>query len=164
MHKSVLPWLLISLFWSTYATCAAEKADLVEVYKSDRLLILSRNGREIGRFPIALGGEPKGHKRQEGDQRTPEGNYLLDFKKSDSAYYKAIHISYPNAHDIGQARSKGVSPGGSIMIHGQKNGFGWLGWIMQFFDWTQGCIAVTNSEMDHIWRAVDAGTPIHIYP
>jgi murein L,D-transpeptidase YafK len=103
-----------------------------------------------------------GHKQQEGDERTPEGKYLLDYKKDDSAFYKAIHISYPNQNDIENAKKRGVSPGGLIMIHGQRNGLGWLSFASQFFNWTNGCIAVTNSEMEEIWLAVDAGTPIEI--
>jgi murein L,D-transpeptidase YafK len=85
-------------------------------------------------------------------------------KKKDSAFYKAIHISYPNAEDRQRARGAGVSPGGFIMIHGQKNGWGGLAWITQRFNWTDGCIAVTNSDMDEIWDRVDVGTPIEIKP
>jgi murein L,D-transpeptidase YafK len=143
---------------------ASEKADQVVVDKSERVMTLLRNGQEIGRFPISLGGDPEGPKHQEGDQRTPEGRYVLDYKKSDSAYYKAIHISYPNAEDVAYAEKMKLAPGGQIMIHGQKNGFGWLGVVMQHFDWTAGCIAVTNRDMDRIWEAVEAGTPIEIKP
>ena len=113
---------------------------------------------------MAFGDNPVGHKQQEGDERTPEGKYILDYKKDDSSFYKAIHISYPNKDDIESAKKKGVSPGGFIMIHGQKNGYGWAAWITQYFNWTDGCIAVTNSEMDEIWEAVDIGTPIEIKP
>ena len=121
-------------------------------------------GEAIKTYRVALGGSPVGHKRQEGDQKTPEGHYLLDYKKPDSAYYKAIHISYPNAADKTQALERGLSPGGQIMIHGQKNGFGWLGLVTQQIDWTNGCIAVTDSDMEEIWQAVDPGTPIQINP
>ncbi|MCF6364513.1 MAG: L,D-transpeptidase family protein, partial [Gammaproteobacteria bacterium] len=96
--------------------------------------------------------------------RTPEGKYILDYKKSDSSFYKAIHISYPNETDKRRARMNGVSPGGQIMIHGQKNGQGSLSWLAQKFNWTDGCIAVTNAEMDEIWELVKAGTPIEIFP
>ena len=146
------------------AAHSAQKADLVVVNKSERKLMLMQNGEELRSYRIALGGDPVGHKRQEGDQKTPEGWYVLDYKKPDSSFYKAIHISYPNAADKAQARRRGVSPGGLIMIHGQKNGFGWLGSISQQTDWTDGCIAVKNSEMEEIWQMVDVGTPIQINP
>lgn len=139
-------------------------ADLVIVNKSKHTLHLSKNGTIYKTYHISLGGNPVGHKVQEGDQKTPEGNYTLDYKKSDSAFYKAIHISYPNKIDKLAAEQLGVSPGGFIMIHGQKNGLGWLSMISQRFDWTNGCIAVNNSDMDEIWDAVDKNTPIEIQP
>jgi len=127
------------------------------------MLLLSEK-KVVKKYQIALGANPKGHKQQEGDERTPEGKYILDYKKSDSSFYKAIHISYPNKNDREKARKLGVSPGGSIMIHGQKNGLGWLSWISQGFNWTDGCIAVTNKEMDEIWSLVKVGTVIEIQP
>lgn len=141
-----------------------QKADMVFVKKLERKLYLIQNGKPFREYKIALGGNPTGHKQQEGDQRTPEGKYVLDYKKSDSAFYKAIHISYPNEKDKMDARKLGVSPGGAIMIHGQKNGYSWLNLISQSFDWTLGCIAVKNAEMDEIWGFVKVGTPIVIEP
>src|SRR5690606_20762564 len=96
---------------------------------------------------IALGGNPVGHKQQEGDQRTPEGRYVLDYRKPDSAYFRALHVSYPNAADAAAAKARGVSPGGLIMIHGQRNGFGWAAAATQRVDWTDGCIALSNEDM-----------------
>lgn len=101
---------------------------------------------------------------QEGDSKTPEGIYKLDFKKSDSAFHKAFHISYPNSNDIAKAKAGGVNPGGSIMIHGQKNGLGWLSFASQHFDWTNGCIALTNSEIDVMWEIVKVDTIVEILP
>ena len=141
-----------------------EKADKVLVVKSEFTLYLMKNKKIIGEFKATFGANPEGHKYQEGDERTPEGNYILDYKKSDSAFYKAIHISYPNKEDNKRAKEAGVNPGGSIMIHGQKNGLGWLSWISQNFNWTDGCIAVSNSAMNEIWEAVNVGTPIEIKP
>jgi murein L,D-transpeptidase YafK len=164
MRKKMKRIILIALLAFMATTHATQKADMVVVNKESRELMLMRNGSILKSYRIALGGNPKGHKTQEGDQKTPEGKYWLDYKKQDSAFYKAIHISYPNAEDKAQAEKTGVSPGGFIMIHGQKNGFGWFGSIMQYFDWTDGCIAVKNSEMEEIWEAVDAGTPIQINP
>lgn len=138
--------------------------DFVLVKKSENKLYLVTNGKPIREYRAAFGASPKGHKQQEGDERTPEGMYTLDYKKKDSSYHKAIHISYPDAKDIARAEVAGVDPGGLIMIHGQPNGLGWLGWVTQRFNWTDGCIAVTNSEMDEIWKLVKVGTRIEIKP
>jgi len=143
---------------------SGQKVDRVVVNKADRELQLVCNDQVIRKYKISLGGNPAGHKQQEGDQHTPEGLYTLDYRNADSKFYKSIHISYPNAKDKATAKKKSVHPGGSIMIHGQKNGFGWLGIVMQLFDWTDGCIAVTDKEMDEIWSLVDIGTPIQINP
>ncbi len=140
------------------------KADFVLVDKSEAKLFLMKDGEILKEYHIAMGASPKGHKQQEGDERTPEGQYILDYKKADSDYHKAIHISYPNEADKMRAEKEGVNAGGSIMIHGQRDGFGWLSFITQWFNWTNGCIAVTNKEMDEIWQAVDTGTPIEIRP
>ncbi len=137
---------------------------MVRVVKSESKLYLIKSGKIIKEYHVAFGANPKGHKQQEGDERTPEGKYILDYKKSDSSFYKSIHISYPNEQDKIRAKEAGVDPGGLIMIHGQKNGLGFLGFITQRLNWTDGCIAVTNSEMDEIWQAVDVGTPIEIKP
>ncbi|QQS43195.1 MAG: L,D-transpeptidase family protein [Acidobacteriota bacterium] len=140
------------------------KADRVVVRKSERSLVLYR-GREVLReYGIALGDAPKGHKQQEGDERTPEGEYVLDWRNENSSFYKSIRVSYPNEQDKARAKERGVSPGGLIMIHGQRNYFGWLWPLTQRIDWTDGCIAVTNTEMEEIWRSVEVGTPITIEP
>lgn len=146
------------------ASGAEPSADLVRVEKANKRLYLINAGKVVREFKVALGGNPTGHKQQEGDQRTPEGRYLLDFKKVDSGYYRAIHISYPNAADSERARKRGVNPGGAIMIHGQMNGFGWLGSLTQRHNWTDGCIALSNDDMEQVWKLVDIGTPIEIVP
>lgn len=140
------------------------KAQKVLVIKSERKLYLLRHGKPYREYHIALGKNPVGPKRREHDLKTPEGNYTLDFKKADSDYYRAIHVSYPSPADTARAKRMGVDPGGAIMIHGQPNWFGWLSIIRQRFDWTAGCIAVSNGDMDEIWQAVDPGTPIEIRP
>ena len=136
--------------------------DKVFVDKSDRILQLLSGDKVIKSYHIALGGNPIGHKQQQGDQRTPVGSYTLDYKNEKSKFYRSIHVSYPNTTDKARAKSRGVSAGGDIMIHGQKNGFGALGLLNQQRDWTEGCIAVTNDEMDEIMAAVKVGTPIEI--
>jgi murein L,D-transpeptidase YafK len=139
-----------------------QRVDLVRVEKSRRQLQLIGGGKVMRSYAIALGGNPVGHKQREGDERTPEGRYMLDWRNPNSVAHKSIHISYPNADDSAAAKALGVDPGGSIMIHGQPNGFGWLGRLLQLVDWTDGCIAVTNSDMDEVWAMVADGTPIEI--
>lgn len=134
----------------------------VFVDKSERILQLLSDDKVINSYRIALGDSPAGHKQQQGDERTPVGTYTLDYKNEKSKFYRSIHISYPNAADKAHAKTLGVSPGGDIMIHGQKNGFGHLAAITQQRDWTDGCIAVTDNEMDQIMEAVELGMPVEI--
>jgi murein L,D-transpeptidase YafK len=141
-------------------TCA--NVDLIMVDKSTRTMYLMESGAVIRKYKVALGGQPRGHKSQEGDERTPEGIYTLDFKKEDSAFHRSMHINYPNAKDVENAQGKGVKPGGAIMIHGQKNGLEKLAFISKHVDWTDGCIALTNAEMDEFMTLVDVGTKIRI--
>jgi len=143
---------------------APRLADKVLVLKSDRKLLLLDNGEPFASFEVALGREPVGPKRQEGDGRTPEGFYHLDWRNPDSQYYRSIHVSYPAGRDIRRARQAGVDPGDSIMIHGLPEDFAWMGTRHTREDWTEGCIAVTNAEMDVIWNRVPDGTPIEIRP
>jgi murein L,D-transpeptidase YafK len=138
------------------------KVDKVLVDKSKREMYLIRNGRIIKTYSIALGDHPMGDKTMQGDEKTPEGIYLLDWRNSKSTCYKSIHISYPNAADIKTAERLGVSPGGDIMIHGLHPANQYLGKWHTGTDWTDGCIAVTNQEMDEIWNCVKYGTPIEI--
>ena len=137
----------------------------VLVHKGNRSLQLLSDGRVVRQYRISLGDNPQGHKLYEGDSRTPEGQYTLDWRNAGSAFYKSIHISYPSAHDREMAETWGLSPGGSIMIHGLPNdtaddlAFAYTG-----LDWTDGCIAVSNPEIDEIWQLVSDGTPIEIVP
>lgn len=146
------------------APLAPPKADRVLVLKGERTMLLKRGETDLERFRIALGRNPVGHKRERGDMRTPEGTYVLDQRNPESFYYRSIHISYPNAEDVAQARKRGVSPGGDIMIHGLPTNLASLGAKYTPGDWTDGCIAVTNAEMDLIWDMVDDMTPIEIRP
>lgn len=143
---------------------AAEKADHVLVVKSERQLYVMRGDKVLAIYPVTLGAEPKGHKQRQGDERTPEGHYVLDHKNVNSKFYKSIHISYPNAQDRENARKSGVSPGGDIMIHGMPNGWAWTWPLLQQYPWTDGCIALRDKDMDEVWAAVDVGTPIEIRP
>lgn len=139
-------------------------ADRIVVHKAERELLLVAEGKTLKRYRIALGGHPRGHKTQEGDRRTPEGAYRIAGRNPRSAYHLSLRISYPNEDDRMQAARRGVSPGGDIMIHGLPNGFGWIGRLHRWVDWTAGCIAVTDSEIEEIWRSVPDGTPVEIKP
>ncbi|MDH5750668.1 MAG: L,D-transpeptidase family protein [Rhodospirillales bacterium] len=138
------------------------KADKVIVLKSERRLVLFRNGTPLKSYRVALGRSPRGAKTRQGDGRTPEGVYVLDWRNRKSRFYRSIHVSYPGPADRDRARREGVSPGGDIMIHGLPNGRGAIGPDHTRWDWTDGCIAVTNAEIDEIWSLVDDGTPIEI--
>ncbi len=140
------------------------KADKVVVQKAKRMLTLYANDQKIKSYHVHLGGNPMGHKQQEGDLRTPEGEYTLDWRNPNSSYFLSLHVSYPNKEDITNAKKRGVSPGKNIMIHGQPNWLSWQQYIKLQNDWTEGCIAVLNHEMLEIWEAVDDGTPIIILP
>jgi len=162
LNKGLLIVLLLIL--QTANGESAQKADAVLVIKSEKRLYLMDKGERFASFPVTFGAEPVGHKQAQGDERTPEGHYKLDYKNPNSKFYKSIHISYPNAKDRAKARRLGVDPGGDIMIHGQANGWEWATSIVQLFSWTDGCIALSNEDMDQVWAAVDPGTPIEIRP
>ena len=136
----------------------------VRVIKSERRLELWINEIKLRSYKISLGPQPIGAKRQEGDGRTPEGRYVLDFRKADSVAYKAMHVSYPSDYDKAAAKIAGISAGGSIMVHGNWNGWGVLGPLMRHFDWTNGCIGMTNADIDDMWNLVAWKTPIEILP
>lgn len=142
----------------------AERADRIEVLKADRLLLLYRDGAEIGRYPVSLGFAPEGDKAREGDGKTPEGAYVIDRKNPKSSFHLSLGVSYPDAEDRAEAAARGVSPGGDIFIHGLPNGRGFIGAAHRLRDWTLGCVAVTNSEIEEIWARVPVGTPIEIRP
>lgn len=141
------------------------QADRIVVYKKKRELLLMRDGRVIRRYWVSLGFGPKGHKKQEGDGKTPEGVYTIDKRKPRSKFYKALHINYPNDEDKAQAKERGVSAGGELYIHGLGSStVAWMGAAHVLTDWTAGCIALTDREMDELWTLVPDGTPIDIRP
>jgi murein L,D-transpeptidase YafK len=139
-------------------------ADKILVVKSEHTMTLVKNSVPIKTYKISIGRNPVGAKTREGDHRTPEGNYVVDWRNPQSKFHLSLHVSYPNTHDSANAQVEHVQPGGDIMIHGLQNGLGWIGRFHRFVDWTDGCIAVTNSEMDQIWQAVPDRTPIEIRP
>ena len=138
--------------------------DKVVVYKKRHQMLLYKNNQVVRSYWIALSDRPEGDKVREGDRRTPEGTYTLDYVKENSYYYRAFHISYPNLQDIEEARRLGVSPGGMIMVHGQPPSSSEYHETVQRSDWTNGCIAILNPEIDEFISLVDPGTPIEILP
>ncbi len=127
-------------------------------------MTLFREGEVLKTFKVALSRVPIGAKEREGDHKVPEGLYVVDAKNAHSKFHLALHISYPNAADRERARKLGVKPGGNIEIHGLGSNFGWVGSLHREVDWTDGCIAVTNSEIEEIWPLVPVGTPVEILP
>jgi murein L,D-transpeptidase YafK len=155
---------LLSALMTAQSAPPAVRADRVVVLKKERTLELLSQGKVIKTYKVALGGDPIGPKTRQGDDKTPEGLYALDFRNAHSQFYKSIHISYPSEHDRVLARQKGVSAGGDVFVHGLPNGYGAIGAAHRLKDWTDGCIAVTDEEIDEIWKAVPDGTPIEIKP
>jgi len=143
---------------------AQSRADRIIVHKKARTMELIHAGQVIKTYKIALGGEPVGPKTRQGDHRTPEGEYVIDSRNSHSQFHRSLHISYPNAADRERARKSGLLPGGDIFIHGFPNGYGFIGAAHRARDWTDGCIAVTDQEIEEIWRLVENDTPVDIRP
>ena len=164
--RSAICLALCSIAYTLMAQQAQplQKADSILILKKDHLLELLAGGRVIRTYKVALGSGGLAPKEREGDGRTPEGHYLIDARNSASAYHRALHISYPNAEDRQRAAKLGVSPGGAVMIHGLPNGKGFIGPAHRLYDWTLGCVAVTDDEIDEIWNLVPVGTPVEIRP
>ena len=147
--------------WERYAT---PKADKIVIFKSQRKMELLRGDVVVRSYHIALGRHPFGPKITAGDGRTPEGVYYIDRRNIASDYHLALHISYPQENDIARAASRGAEPGGAIMIHGQPNSLTAEERKLLSTDWTAGCIALTNPEIDEVWRLVDDGVTVEIDP
>ena len=140
------------------------KADSILILKKDHVMQLLADGKVIRTYKVALGQGGLEPKERQGDARTPEGHYIIDAEYEHSAYHKALHVSYPNPEDRKRAARLGAPPGGAIMIHGLPNGDGWIGAFHRRYDWTLGCIAVTDEEIDEVWKLVPVGTPVEIRP
>jgi len=169
INNSIIKVFLI--YFTIFIFCGianAEKslpfADKVLVKKHDRMMFLIKNGKPYREYHISLGDSPVGHKTQEGDERTPEGIYIIDYRNPKSSYTLSLHINYPNSLDKSKAKKRGVSPGGQIFIHGSPNGMSLTEVALTKMDWTDGCIAVTNDEIRELWKLVKNGTPIEILP
>lgn len=167
MHKIIYT----ILFAIICAACNGKKVvtvnfqiDSIVVLKSQRKLQVYNNAHLLKTYKIALGENPVGHKHFEGDKKTPEGLYFINDKNPFSDYHKNLGISYPNAADRAYAAKNGKSPGGSVKIHGLKNGKGYIGAAHRITDWTHGCIAITDAEVNEIYNHTPIGTPINILP
>jgi murein L,D-transpeptidase YafK len=156
--------LLLCLLVLSGIASAETKVDKILILKSQRKLQLLSGKDVVKEYRVALGNSPTGAKERQGDGKTPEGTYVVDFRNRNSQFHRSLHISYPNAADRARAKKLGVDPGGDIFIHGLMNGYGWIGAAHRTKDWTLGCIAVTNEEIEEIWKLVPDGTPVEIRP
>lgn len=160
--------LCLSLSATALATTApapsGQAVDKVLVVKSERKLHLLSRGETLKSYRISLGKQPAGAKQYEGDLRTPEGLYWIDWRKPSEKYQLSLHISYPNARDLAAAQQKGMRPGGMIMIHGTPLDEEYPEWFFHTLDWTEGCIAMKNADMREVWGLVKDGTLIEIKP
>jgi murein L,D-transpeptidase YafK len=162
----VVRWVFSLYLLLSFSAYAAENifADKILIEKKARRLTLLSQDRVLKTYTVALGKKPEGAKMQENDMKTPEGTYIIDARNEKSDYHLSLHISYPNEKDTKRAQKLGVLPGGKIMIHGIKNGWGWVGPLHTWVDWTKGCIAVTDDEMEAIYKIVPNGTVVEIKP
>jgi murein L,D-transpeptidase YafK len=163
MNVGFLHFTRFPVFFPGKKLPAGTVIDRLVVFKSERKMEAWANGALIKTYSIALGGNPLGHKQHEGDRRTPEGTYTINNRNPRSRFYKNLGISYPNDADCAHAASIGKPPGGDIKIHGLRNGRGWRGRLHLLKDWTHGCIAVTNPEIDELYTAVKDGAVIVIF-
>lgn len=147
---------------STQPLPANVRADSIIIDKTSHTMTLLSGGQPLRTYAVSLGRGGLDQKLREGDNRTPDGRYRIEGRNPRSAYHLSLRISYPDARDTAAATARGDKPGGDIMIHGIRNGLGWLGTFHRWVDWTAGCVAVTDSEIEEIWRVVPDGTPVEI--
>jgi murein L,D-transpeptidase YafK len=168
IKKIIVPGLMVIVAvlawanWPIQKLPAGTKADSIVIEKSARKLSVVVGGSVVKTYEVSLGRNPVGPKEREGDKKTPEGSYRVIEHFRPSAFHRALRLSYPEPRDVERARAQGVPPGSDIMIHGIRNGFGFIGKIHLFRDWTAGCIAVRNSEIEELWDAVSDVTPVEI--
>lgn len=156
--------VVVAVLASSVRFLGLSQVDRIVVHKKERTMELIYAGHVVRTYKIALGGNPVGPKTQQGDHRTPEGTYVIDRRNRQSQFHRSLHISYPNAWDRERARKLGVATGGDIFIHGLPNGYAFIGSAHRGRDWTDGCIAVTDQEIEEIWKLVNDGTSVEILP
>jgi murein L,D-transpeptidase YafK len=164
LHRSIRFLIVLTAGLHCVAAATIIQADKIVIVKSAHTMTLLSGAKTLKTYKVALGSVPVGPKRVEGDHKTPEGDYRIDAKNSHSQFHLSLHISYPSAADQQRARSLGSRPGGAIMIHGLARTFAYLGSLHRQTDWTDGCVAVTNAEIDEIWELVPVGTKVEIRP
>jgi len=168
LRKPIAAIICAALLWCAQSAGAKKgeslQADRIVIVKSARTLTLLRQGQVLKTYKVALGQEPVGPKTKRGDSRTPEGEYIIDSRNPHSQFHLSLHVSYPNAADRARAAKLGVNPGGDIMIHGLPPAYAYLGPLHRQTDWTLGCIAVTDTEIEEIWSLVRNGTKVEIKP
>lgn len=167
MGSPISSWIRIlaaaALLWAGAPSRAQEPvADYILIVKSTRTMTLLNHGHVLKSYKVALGGDPVGPKLKAGDKKTPEGRYIIDSKNSHSRFHLALHISYPNKTDRERANKLGVNPGGGVEIHGLELKYAWIGSLHRQINWTAGCIAVTNPEIEEIYKMVPVGTAVEI--
>ena len=159
---------LITFLLFTSSAFAADlppaKADKILILKKDHVLQLLKDGKPFKEYRVALGPHVEGAKTQQGHGKTPEGTYFIDSRNAQSQFHRSLHVSYPNPQDVANAKAKHVNPGGDIFIHGLPPKYAFVGAAHRVHDWTLGCIAVTDAEIDEIWKLVANGTPVEIRP
>jgi murein L,D-transpeptidase YafK len=156
--------LTVYYFYPEDRLSSKTQIDKLVVYKSKRQMLAYSNGQLLKTYKISLGRQPIGDKEFEGDKKTPEGLYFINDKNPNSGYHKNLGISYPNKSDIENAKRLGKPTGGEVKIHGLRNMTGFISKFHRWFDWTLGCIAVTDKEIDELYNTVKIGTPIEIKP
>ena len=159
---ALIPYFYAHHVW--HPLPARTTIDRIVVEKSARKLSIFKNGSELKSYRIALGRNPVGAKQEEGDGKTPEGIYSIDGRNQTSSFHLALHVSYPSEEDDARAAARGVPAGCDIMIHGIQNGLGWIGAFHRRRDWTAGCIALTDEEIEELWRVTPNGTTVEIRP
>ena len=164
VNRALKLGVLLLVFLSAAFPASERKATRVLVLKKDHKMQLFAGESVIKTYTVAIGRGGLAQKQRQGDHLTPEGLYQIDHRNKNSRFYRSLHVPYPNEADRERARKLGVEPGGDIMIHVVKNGLGWIGSLHRAIDWTDGCIAVTDAEMDEIWNLVPDGTPVEIDP
>jgi murein L,D-transpeptidase YafK len=159
-----LAGLALWAHWPARKLAVDARVDRLVVEKSLRLLIVYRGEAPLATYPISLGTVPVGPKVREGDRKTPEGRYRITEHKRDSSYHRALRVSYPGPEDVARGLREGYSPGSDIMIHGLPNGHGYLGRLHRWRDWTAGCVALTNPEIDELFAAVEPNATVELRP
>jgi murein L,D-transpeptidase YafK len=155
-------WFYAHHIWNPLP--AGTSIDRIVIEKSARKLSVFASGKKLKTYSVALGRNPVGAKQEEGDKKTPEGVYKMDGRNPQSTFHLALHVSYPSDEDKRRATERGVPAGSDIMIHGIRNGLGWIGALHRLNDWTIGCIALTDEEIEELWRATPQGTTVEIRP